>query len=111
RRHTRFSRDWSSDVCSSDLYDDAGRQYLDGSGGAMTVSIGHGVPEVLQAMASQASRICYTYRSHFTSEAAETLAAELTGLAPGDLNHAFFVNSGSEATELAMPATLGYCAG
>src|SRR5690606_40050926 len=21
RRHTRFSRDWSSDVCSSDLYD------------------------------------------------------------------------------------------
>src|SRR5690606_40038922 len=23
RRHTRFSRDWSSDVCSSDLKDDA----------------------------------------------------------------------------------------
>src|SRR5690606_39620245 len=23
RRHTRFSRDWSSDVCSSDLNDDA----------------------------------------------------------------------------------------
>jgi len=90
------------------IYDDAGRQYLDGSGGAMTVSIGHGVPEVLQAMASQASRICYTYRSHFTSEAAETLAAELTGLAPGDLNHAFFVNSGSEATELAMRAALQY---
>src|SRR5207302_6940909 len=22
RRHTRFSRDWSSDVCSSDLFDD-----------------------------------------------------------------------------------------
>src|SRR5690606_39696898 len=25
RRHTRFSRDWSSDVCSSDLVLDAGR--------------------------------------------------------------------------------------
>src|SRR5690606_40649294 len=24
RRHTRFSRDWSSDVCSSDLRDDPG---------------------------------------------------------------------------------------
>src|SRR5690606_39496348 len=23
RRHTRFSRDWSSDVCSSDLFPDA----------------------------------------------------------------------------------------
>src|SRR5690606_7270571 len=29
RRHTRFSRDWSSDVCSSDLLlDGAGRQWL-----------------------------------------------------------------------------------
>src|SRR5690606_40832662 len=26
RRHTRFSRDWSSDVCSSDLTDYSGRQ-------------------------------------------------------------------------------------
>src|SRR5690606_21585761 len=25
RRHTRFSRDWSSDVCSSDLIDEGGR--------------------------------------------------------------------------------------
>src|SRR5690606_41162775 len=24
RRHTRFSRDWSSDVCSSDLFSDSG---------------------------------------------------------------------------------------
>src|SRR5690606_40800669 len=29
RRHTRFSRDWSSDVCSSDLDEGAGdRQHL-----------------------------------------------------------------------------------
>src|SRR5690606_40802716 len=27
RRHTRFSRDWSSDVCSSDLLDDFGTGY------------------------------------------------------------------------------------
>src|SRR5690606_39813155 len=25
RRHTRFSRDWSSDVCSSDLYGQVGK--------------------------------------------------------------------------------------
>src|SRR5690606_40836003 len=35
RRHTRFSRDWSSDVCSSDLdgYDNSARVYQDGDGG------------------------------------------------------------------------------
>src|SRR5207302_6921334 len=30
RRHTRFSRDWSSDVCSSDLVDEFFVDYLDG---------------------------------------------------------------------------------
>src|SRR5690606_40940263 len=29
RRHTRFSRDWSSDVCSSDLYGESGGQIGD----------------------------------------------------------------------------------
>src|SRR5690606_40715423 len=28
RRHTRFSRDWSSDVCSSDLHLDANQELL-----------------------------------------------------------------------------------
>src|SRR5690606_27733461 len=30
RRHTRFSRDWSSDVCSSDLYQDQAMAWLTG---------------------------------------------------------------------------------
>src|SRR2546422_5129225 len=30
RRHTRCSRDWSSDVCSSDLFRRAVRQFLKG---------------------------------------------------------------------------------
>src|SRR5690606_39475076 len=29
RRHTRFSRDWSSDVCSSDLENGEGNAYID----------------------------------------------------------------------------------
>src|SRR5690606_40305644 len=33
RRHTRFSRDWSSDVCSSDLAPDPGFQLLAGDNG------------------------------------------------------------------------------
>lgn len=90
------------------IHDTDGRDYLDGSGGAMTVSIGHGVREVLDAMHEQAERVCFTYRSHFTSEPAEALAASLVELAPDDVSHVFFVNSGSEATELAMRTAQQY---
>src|SRR5436309_9275313 len=44
RRHTRFSRDWSSDVCSSDLVahlrqDDHGRECVDSSQGAQRCQV------------------------------------------------------------------------
>lgn len=84
------------------LYDIDGKQYIDGSSGAVTASIGHGVTEIATAMLDQASKVSFAYRSQFTSEAAEKLAEKLSELAPGDLNWSFFVNSGSEATETAM---------
>src|SRR5690606_28656090 len=40
RRHTRFSRDWSSDVCSSDLHNSFGRQSLNFTEKRMIVNIG-----------------------------------------------------------------------
>src|SRR5690606_40850478 len=38
RRHTRFSRDWSSDVCSSDLHLEALAGWASARGGADTVA-------------------------------------------------------------------------
>ncbi|TXL70442.1 aminotransferase class III-fold pyridoxal phosphate-dependent enzyme [Vineibacter terrae] len=90
------------------IFDSQGRDYIDGSGGAMTVSIGHGVSTVLAAIQRQAEAVCFTYRTQFTTEPAEQLASELTALAPEGINAAFFVNSGSEATELAMRAAIQY---
>ena len=84
------------------LYDTDGKQYIDGSSGAVTASIGHGVLDIVEAMTKQARKVSFAYRSHFTREAAEALAKKLSELAPGDLNWSFFVNSGSEATETAM---------
>ena len=49
------------------IWDTNGRRYIDGSGGACVVSIGHGVPEILEAMQAQAHRICFAHSSHFTS--------------------------------------------
>lgn len=84
------------------LYDSDGRDYLDGSSGAMTASIGHGVSEIAEVMKAQAEQVAFVYRTQFTNEPAEQLAQRLVALAPGDLNWVSFVNSGSEASELAI---------
>lgn len=90
------------------LYDTDGRKYLDGSSGAMTASIGHGVAEVAEVMRRQSERVAFSYRTQFTNEPAEALAAKLAAVSPLGLDHAFFVNSGSEASEFAIRAVVGY---
>ncbi|WP_099353021.1 aspartate aminotransferase family protein [Fredinandcohnia onubensis] len=84
------------------LYDTNGKRYIDGSSGAITASIGHGVKEIIEEIENQAHKISFVYRSQFTSEPAEKLAQKLSELAKGGEYWSFFVNSGSEATETAM---------
>ncbi|MDF1509284.1 aspartate aminotransferase family protein [Robertmurraya sp. DFI.2.37] len=92
------------------IYDDTNKQYIDGSSGAVTASIGHAVPEIIEAMIKQAQKISFVYRSQFTTEEAERLAAKLSRIdfiKAGDYS-SFFVNSGSEATETAMKIAIQY---
>src|SRR5690606_9240137 len=84
------------------LWDTTGKKYLDGSSGAMTANIGHGVSAIAKAMHDQAQTIAFTFRTQFTTKPAEDLAARLVALAPKKISHASFVSSGSEATEHAM---------
>ncbi len=88
------------------LYDEAGRGYLDGCSGAVAANIGHGVPEVLEAMRAQSETLTFAFRSQFGNRPADALAERLGALAPGDLRWLFLVNSGSEATELAAKMAL-----
>lgn len=90
------------------LYDSEGKEYIDGSSGAVTASIGHGVQEIIEAMKEQSEKVSFVYRSQFSTEVAEQLAKKMSDLAPGDLNWSFFVNSGSEATETAMKIAIQY---
>ncbi len=57
------------------LYDRAGKRYIDASGGALVVNVGHGRVEVAQAMARQASQVGYTHGSQFTTDVIERLSA------------------------------------
>src|SRR2546430_11934967 len=53
RRHTRFDCDWSSDVCSSDLFLTAGLvAHTLGADGAVFTKIGGGAPHVDMAQAA-----------------------------------------------------------
>ncbi|WP_289142063.1 aspartate aminotransferase family protein [uncultured Brevibacillus sp.] len=90
------------------LYDKEGNRYIDGSSGAVTASIGHGVEEIAEAMYTQAKEVSFAYRSHFSSDAVEQLGAKLAQWAPGSLNWTFFVSSGSEATETAQKIAIQY---
>lgn len=92
------------------LYDDENKQYIDGSSGAVTASIGHAVPEIIEAMMKQAQKVSFVYRSQFTTEEAERLAEKLSQIPFIKDGHysSFFVNSGSEATETAMKIAIQY---
>lgn len=90
------------------LYDEDGHAFIDGSSGAITANLGHGVAEIAEAMMKQAAQVSFVYRSQFTSRPAEELAERLCGSAPGDLNWVFFVNSGSEAMETALKIAVQY---
>ena len=90
------------------IYDKEGKQYIDGSGGAAVVNIGHGVKEVEQAMLKQASRIAFTHGTQFTSEAAVELADRIVKMSPPGLSRVYFLSGGSEAVETAMKMARQY---
>jgi adenosylmethionine-8-amino-7-oxononanoate aminotransferase len=92
------------------LYDSLGKRYIDGSGGSAAVTaIGHGVPDVIQAMIEQASRLAFAPTHAFTTEAIESCARMvIEQFAPGGEGRVFFCSSGSEANENAVKMALQY---
>ena len=92
------------------LFDADGRRYLDGSGGSAAVtSIGHGVEEVVAAMAAQARQLAYAPTHAFSTEASEACARLIVEeFAPPGIERVWFVSGGSEATENAVKIALQY---
>ena len=90
------------------LWDREGKRYLDGSGGALVVNVGHGREEVASAIARQAAAAAYVHGTQFTSEALEEYARRLAVHAPGDCNRLYLVSGGSEANETAVKLARAY---
>jgi adenosylmethionine-8-amino-7-oxononanoate aminotransferase len=92
------------------LFDAAGRRYIDGSGGSAAVTaIGHGVPEVVAALAEQAATLAYAPSHAFTTDAVERCARIIIEeFAPPGFGKVWFVSGGSEATENAVKMAIQY---
>lgn len=92
------------------LWDSHGKRYLDFASSAVVNFIGHGVPEVGDAIAAQAKALEFVHSSQFVTEAAERFAAELLDfLGPGYGNATvFFTSGGSEAVESALKLARQY---
>ena len=89
------------------VWDETGRRYLDALGGIVTVSVGHCHPEVVEAARKQNELLQHSttiYLNPNVGAYAEKLAAKM----PGDLKVCYFVNSGSEANDLAMLMARAY---
>lgn len=83
------------------VWDSTGKRYLDGLGGIVTTSVGHCHPHVLKAMTEQNQLLQHSttiYLNPNIGAYAEKLASKM----PGNLKVCYFVNSGSEANDLAL---------
>jgi adenosylmethionine-8-amino-7-oxononanoate aminotransferase len=87
------------------IVDQSGRRFLDASGQAAVISIGHGIPEIGEAVAEQSAQIAFAHTTQFHSDPAEKLAHRLLALAPPNFRsggRVYFTSGGSEATETAI---------
>ena len=78
------------------IYDDQGREYIDGLAGLFVVQVGHGRDELAEAAARQARELAFFPLWSYAHPRAIELADRLAAYAPGDLNRVFFTTGGGE---------------
>jgi alanine-glyoxylate transaminase / (R)-3-amino-2-methylpropionate-pyruvate transaminase len=89
------------------VWDEDGKRYLDALGGIVTISVGHCHPHVVDVAHRQNETLQHSttiYLHPNIAQYAQALAAKM----PGDLKVCYFVNSGSEANDLALLMARAY---
>jgi beta-alanine--pyruvate transaminase len=85
-----------------------GRQILDGTAGLWCVNAGHGRQKIVEAVGAQVGKMDYAPAFQMGHPLAFQLASRLAALLPGDLDHVFFTNSGSESVDTALKIAIAY---
>src|SRR6516165_1782290 len=85
-----------------------GRRLLDGAAGLWCTNAGHNREPIVEAIQREAATLDYAPAFQFSHPKAFELASRIAALAPADLDHVFFCNSGSEAVDTALKIALAY---
>jgi beta-alanine--pyruvate transaminase len=85
-----------------------GRQMLDGTAGLWCVNAGHGREEIVRRSQEQVAEMDYAPPSRWAIPRRSSWPRAIAALLPGDLDHVFFCNSGSEAVDTALKIALAY---
>jgi len=85
-----------------------GRPILDGTAGLWCCNAGHGRQRIVEAVQQAVARLDFAPTFQLGHPLVFELASRLTNLVPGDYDHVFFCNSGSEAVDSALKIALAY---
>jgi beta-alanine--pyruvate transaminase len=88
--------------------DSDGRQVLDGHSGLWTTGLGHARSEITEAVSRQMAELDFCPPFQFGHPKAFELATKIADLMPGDLNHVFYTNSGSESADTSLKMARAY---
>lgn len=83
------------------LIDSKGNEYIDFFAQHAAMSHGYSHPEIVNAVAEQSEQLNFSAYD-FPTKPSERLTERLAEVTPGDLERSYFVNSGSEAVEVAL---------
>lgn len=90
------------------LYDEDGKEYVDGISSWYTCMYGHCHPYILEKVMEQMQRLDQVVFSGFTHEPAVRLSEELIKILPGNQEKLFFSDNGSTSTEIGIKMALQY---
>ncbi|HVJ34419.1 MAG TPA: aspartate aminotransferase family protein [Terriglobia bacterium] len=85
-----------------------GRKVLDSTAGLWCCNAGHGRKKIVEAVSKQIANLDYAPAFQMGHPMAFQLASRLSQLMPGDLDHVFFTNSGSESVDTALKIAIAY---
>ena len=115
--HFTRTADWLGDAPSvpvlvegerCEVVDSDGKRYFDALSALYCAQLGYGRQELVDAATTQLEQLPFATNWSWAHQPAIDLAAALAERFPGDLDHFFFVNSGSEAVESAMKLAIQY---
>ncbi|MEM7254319.1 MAG: aspartate aminotransferase family protein [Pseudomonadota bacterium] len=85
-----------------------GHRVIDGSSGLFCCALGHGRPEIAQAVNRQLLELDYSLPFQGAHPGQFELASRVARITPDAMNRVFFTNSGSESVDTAMKIALAY---